>query len=213
VVVHELSHAAMCLVFFHRIRRIRVSAPRTKGGRMGYVVHTYNPRSVYQRIGRFFIGAAPLIVGGLVIYGAALWLVPAITPRHLLFPAASPDSWGAAAMYVSRLLEVLLSPSQFTRWEFYLFLYILLAVGGSLHLSASDLRGMGFGFLTIAGLILVLNVALCSLYPIPRLFTLLHAVAAAHRFTFVLAVMAIVLMMNGILLLLLHTLARLRRRR
>jgi len=213
VVIHELSHAALCLVFFHRIRSIRFAAPSSAGGRMGYVLHTYNSRSTYQRVGRFFIGAAPLLAGGMVIYAAALWLVPAITPHHLPFPVVSSNGLTAVGDYFGQLLDRLLSPSEFVRWEFYLFVYILGTVGGSLSLSAADLRGMGFGFLIVAGLVLLFNLLLCHLYPLPRLFTLLHAVTAAHRFTFVLAMMTCVLMLNSILLVLLYALAWLKRLR
>lgn len=213
VVVHELSHAAMCLVFFHRIRRIRFAAQQPGGGRVGQVVHSWNPRSTYQRIGRFFIGAAPLIAGGALVYFAAAWLIPSITPAHLPFSMASLDAFQAAQDYLGRMLDALLSPAQMVRWEFYLFAYLLLALAGSLSLSASDLRGMGFGFLAVAGLAWAVNFVLCLVYPMPRLVMLLHAAAAARRYVFVLALMTFALVLNAGLLLLLQLLTGLRSRR
>ena len=65
VAVHELSHAFFCIVFRHKITKLVLFSPE-EDGTLGYVNHTYNSRSYYQRIGNFFIGTGP-IWGGIFI--------------------------------------------------------------------------------------------------------------------------------------------------
>ena len=74
--IHELSHALMCIIFRHRITDMRLYQMDDETGTMGYVTHTYNPRSRYQKIGLFFIGVAPIIGGSLVIHFLMKWLLP-----------------------------------------------------------------------------------------------------------------------------------------
>lgn len=76
--IHELSHAAMCLVFFHRIEEIKLFQVNDENGVLGYVNHSYKKRNFYQVIGNYFIGVAPIMVGALVLY--------------LLFNALLPNS-------------------------------------------------------------------------------------------------------------------------
>ncbi len=66
--IHELSHAAMCLVFFHRIEEIKFFQIHDENGVLGYVNHSYNKRNLYQVIGNYFIGVAPIMVGALILY-------------------------------------------------------------------------------------------------------------------------------------------------
>ena len=74
--IHELSHALMCIIFRHKITDMKLYQMDDESGTMGYVTHTYNLRSRYQRIGLFFIGVAPIIGGSLVIHFLMLWLLP-----------------------------------------------------------------------------------------------------------------------------------------
>lgn len=61
--IHEASHALMCLIFGHKIVDIKFFIPNPNSYVAGYVNHTYNPKSIYQNIGNFFIGLAPIFGG------------------------------------------------------------------------------------------------------------------------------------------------------
>jgi len=62
VILHELSHALIAVLSFHKI--IEISFFNTNGSdAMGYVTHSYNPTSLYQRCGNLFIGIAPAFAG------------------------------------------------------------------------------------------------------------------------------------------------------
>ncbi len=76
--IHELSHAVMCLVFFHRIEEVKFFQVNDENGVLGYVNHSYNKRNIYQVIGNYFIGVAPIMIGALILY--------------LLFNALLPNS-------------------------------------------------------------------------------------------------------------------------
>ena len=67
VPIHEISHAILALIFRHRITKVKLIQKPDPSGLMGYVKHSYNPNSLYQRIGNFFIGIAPLFGGGISI--------------------------------------------------------------------------------------------------------------------------------------------------
>lgn len=74
--IHELSHALFCVIFGHKINEIKLFQIDTDSGVLGYVDHSYNRRNVYQMIGNYFIGIAPIICGTLIIYLATRFLLP-----------------------------------------------------------------------------------------------------------------------------------------
>ena len=63
VIIHELSHAALCFVFRHKIEQISFLNTDYTSTTLGFVLHSYNPRSLYQQIGNFFISIAPIFGG------------------------------------------------------------------------------------------------------------------------------------------------------
>ncbi|WP_137887730.1 hypothetical protein, partial [Pseudomonas sp. 2FE] len=64
--VHELAHAAACLLFGLRIRKLALFAPDAITGRLGYVDFSYNPFSMRNTIGLVVQGIAPLLAGGAI---------------------------------------------------------------------------------------------------------------------------------------------------
>jgi hypothetical protein len=78
VPVHELSHLFAARLFGHRIIAWKLFDPDPASGTLGYVRHAYSRRSLWQILGTFFVGIAPLIVGGLVLWGLLCWMIPSL---------------------------------------------------------------------------------------------------------------------------------------
>lgn len=165
--VHELGHTVFCILFLHKIRKVTLFNPNSKDGTLGAVEHSYNPRNVYQRIGNFFIGAGPLFFGSLVIFLLSRWLLP----RGIWFQQfADPDSFlsgaDASKWYLSfvhifhqigNVLNMLFSTANAGTWQFWLFLYLSLAISSHMELSPPDIKQMWSGLFVILLLIFMFN--------------------------------------------------------
>lgn len=67
IMVHELSHLVFALLFRHKIDRVKLLNFNGDGS-LGSVEHSYKKYGVFQRMGNYFIGIAP-------IYGCTLFLL------------------------------------------------------------------------------------------------------------------------------------------
>lgn len=133
VVIHESSHALFCLIFRHKILEIKFFSPEANGT-LGYVKHSFDPTSLYQRIGNFFIGTAPVWGGS-----AALWLITRLLlPECMYIDGAVTE---AAADF--------LATGFWKKWSFYLWLYLALTIASHITLSMPDLAGSADGITTI----------------------------------------------------------------
>lgn len=174
--VHEAGHALFCLLFGHRITAITWFDYRGTNGTLGSVRHSYNPDSLYQRIGTFFIGIGPILLGTAVIYWSAHALVGTELVATLRQPAdtlfAAPPSLAALAQTLGNrclaFLTTLFTAQNLTSWHFYLFLYLSFSVGSSITLSPQDIKGASSGFVTLAGLLLAFNIVTNWLGRVPE---------------------------------------------
>lgn len=167
--VHEIGHALFCLLFGHRITGIKLFDFAPRDGARGHVSHTFDPANLWQQAGNFFIGIAPLLFGTLVIVVAARWLLGAAAFAHLAEPLPqsgllrSGGDWLALARHVAggagAALAALLEPQRLLDWRAWVFLYLTFAIGSSISLSGSDLKGALAGFVTLVLLVLIANLA------------------------------------------------------
>jgi hypothetical protein len=168
--IHELGHLLMCFVWGHRVSRVRLLQLKSTDGILGFVEHQYNPNSLYQQIGNFFIGLGPLFSGiGSIILGMYL-LVPhsynafiSQIRQHITFETLDIrvlQTVGLAAMAIGKSLFTvhnLLSPG------FWIFLIIAVSISSHIALSRADIEGSLQGFITIYFLLICVNIISNSL--------------------------------------------------
>lgn len=163
--VHELSHAAACLLFFHRIDEMALFRPDRDSGRMGYVRHSWNPSNPYAVAGNFPIGTAPLL-GGAAVLTLFLWLFFPAAARDALSSTAIMDAFAredflrafsAVVNLVGTVLGKLTTPAALGSWGLWVFLYLVLCVGSHLAPSPQDYKGAGRGALAALLLLVAAN--------------------------------------------------------
>jgi len=169
--VHELSHLIACLLFRHQIRRFSLFFP-DKSGRLGYVEHLFDPGSLYQRIGCFFIGLAPIAGGGLVLYFFTLWLYPGLKFDYELpyffsgmelkglyflktFLPAMADTFVSFFRNLSGIIQ-----SEKAIVKPLIFLLVICGVGSHSFPSPADFKGMAPGAFTLYGLVCLAHLSL-----------------------------------------------------
>jgi hypothetical protein len=166
-IVHEGSHALACLVFGHRVDDIKWFDIDEADGTLGAVLHSYDRNSLYQLIGNFFIGIAPLIGGTLFVYYAARYLIGtdvfAAMPT-LDITGKTFGSWESASALLSSVwtgaqgvFGSLLTWKHVLDWRFLVFLFLSFSVGSSIALSPADLTGAADGLGALIGVLLIFN--------------------------------------------------------
>lgn len=155
--IHEISHALACIPFRHKIEEVALFKP-DGAGTLGYVNHSYNPRSLWQQIGNFFIGTAPLVGGTASIFLLTYLMLPnsqeilaAVTSSTSAYQNVSGATSFVMALHVeltdiSKLLyqAAALEPIRFTLWA-----YLTGAIALHLSPSPADMKGSVKGFILI----------------------------------------------------------------
>lgn len=172
--VHELGHAIFCILFRHKITEIKLYAPNAEDGAIGYVNHSYNPNSTYQKIGNFFIGIGPIIFGALVLYATFFYLVPNMSQIFASIEAQSQTlvdgvrgnySEAIAAVWATTqtTLKGLLKAENFADYKFWIFLYLAICISSHMQLSPPDIKGAKGGLISLVVFFLVLNLIILGL--------------------------------------------------
>lgn len=204
--VHELGHAALCVVFLHKITDMQLFNPDPETGTLGYVSHSYDRKSVYQTAGNFFIGIGPILLGTVVIYFSARFLISEtffLPFKTLDINAESFQSMSAVKVLLINIYNSfkLLSLNLFTienlrRWQFYIFVYILFCVGGSITLSPPDVQGSAMGFGVFFFVLFFVNVVALFFGGL----TMKYFAWVTQYYSVFYAVMVFAILMNGLLL-------------
>ena len=171
VPIHELSHAIFALLFGHRITKIKLIQKPDENGVMGYVQHSYKQGSVYQQVGNFFIGTAPIFGGTFSIIALMRFIIPQAYNRFMNIMVESlhvtvlnkSTIQGIINSY-SGLLKVIFSPKNFENPYFYVFLFIAICISSHISLSSADIKGAFTGLWVIFLILFILNAVNLSKY-------------------------------------------------
>jgi len=164
--VHELSHAFFALIFGHKINDVELFKPNNNGESLGHVNHSYNKKSIYQKIGNFFIGISPLLAGGIVLFFtvwflfridvtrlSSLRITTHIITDFVLLKQLAAGIWNS----LLSCFAIVFTGSGAVWWKSVLLIYILYSTGSSMTLSKSDVGSALSGFLWLIVLFLVFN--------------------------------------------------------
>jgi hypothetical protein len=164
VPIHEMSHAIFCAVFGHKIKKIVLLQKRDGNGVLGYVSHAYNPNSVYQQAGNFFIGIAPIFGGISVIIALMNIIIPKtynefinISMKNFNITEISPVAINGIVNSYIDLIKTIFSINNFSNPYFILFLFLAICISAHISLSSADIKGASSGLIIIFLLILVVN--------------------------------------------------------
>ena len=172
--VHELSHALMCVLFGHTVKKISMFGDSRRSRTLGYVEHTYYRGNLYHQIGNFFIGISPVLAGGLVILLLVRVLTPDIyfgmrTETAHIGAAFSAGFDGGAVLSllggVGSMLGALFSPRNFLSWRWWLCMVISFSIAIHMEVSRSDILSGLRGLSVISAMLLVADIILGLLFP------------------------------------------------
>lgn len=157
--VHEGAHALACLLFGHRISEVKLFDLDPSDGTLGYVRHSYNPKSFYQRLGNFFIGTAPVVVISLLMALIAYLVLPEMffAVREELAGGSFSTLGGALAAF-GRAFAAMFSFAARPRWWALLFAGLLFCL--HMSLSRADVKGALGGLFFVLVLLAAANVVL-----------------------------------------------------
>lgn len=155
---HELGHVFFAKLFRHQINTVSLFEPNEETGSLGHVEHSYNPLSLYQRIGNFFIGGAPMIFGTMILMLFVWFLIP--NGQQIITPIVQIDDASITTILtgVTNTLRELWSLDHLTAWSFWVFLYLSFCVAAHMAPSRKDLKHMWGGLIWLFLIILVMNI-------------------------------------------------------
>jgi len=164
--VHEMGHAIFCLLFGHCINEIRLYQPNSLDGTLGYVNHSYNPGSLYQKIGFFFIGTGPILFGSFILYALLYYCLPNYNEISKIISNSNLSgsdifdfmkSTGSILTFGIKLTANVFALKNFGVLSFWVFIYLSFCISSHMQLSPPDLKSMWSGLMTILSVFLIVN--------------------------------------------------------
>lgn len=148
--VHEFGHFIMCIIFRHQVVEVKWFRPIASqtDGILGYVNNRYNPKSIYQNIGNFFIGMAPLFVGSLVI----------MILSRLLIPDTFNLIINMKEISVKSILSAIFAAGNLKSISFWIFVFLAVSISTHMELSRQDIKGSISGIVAIILIIILFSI-------------------------------------------------------
>lgn len=147
--VHEFGHYIMCKIFFHEVVDVKWFIPSSvkNGGVLGYVKHR-RTNSLYQKVGDFFIGIGPLIVGSIIVI---------ILSRYLL-PDTFNNILNMEHLNLKDVIMSIFSSDNLKNYKFWIFIILSISICSHMSLSAPDVKNSYFGAIVL----LMINILLAA---------------------------------------------------
>lgn len=157
VPVHELSHLLVAVLFGHSIKSVSLFRPR-KGkvdGVLGFVKHTYQPK-LYQKMGNFFIGAAPMIVGAVVLRGMLF-----IESGGKKMSALSLNGWQGIVTYAKETMQqvgAMFTTKHSNEIVFVCVLFCMIGIAVNMNMSKADVKNSLHGIVSLFAMTILVPV-------------------------------------------------------
>ena len=161
--IHEFGHYVMCKIFNHQVIAVQWFPKDQHAGVLGFVEHRYNSRSLYQKIGVFFISIGPLFSGLLALSLLLYVLLPNSFNTFVHFtksiePASlTPENIALILKASFEMMLTIFTLDNVTTIGFWIFLLLAACICTHMSLSPADLRGAFSGLMTIAIALFIVN--------------------------------------------------------
>ncbi|WCK57650.1 hypothetical protein PP175_26815 (plasmid) [Aneurinibacillus sp. Ricciae_BoGa-3] len=169
--IHENGHLFQCFVWRHRVTKVRWLQLNDPNGVLGFVEHSYNRLSLYQRVGNFFIGIGPIFSGIASLILCMYLLVPHSyeTFKNLLVYHVTSEAINLNFLKMLGVSMMAIAKSLFTVHNlmnplFWLFIYLAVCISSHIALSKADIKGATGGLITIYILIVLFNLVATQLH-------------------------------------------------
>lgn len=164
--LHELSHAGFALLFGHKVLEVKLFEITPE--HLGYIRHSFNPNSLFQKIGNFFVGTGPVWGCTLAIFVLSLIFLDSEKIETIFTPyGADTLSWNSLVRYITdaflggwKLFANLFSVETLKNPLLWPYLYLTFVAGTGFRLSPPDLQGARHGFASIVFVFAAFN--LCT---------------------------------------------------
>lgn len=183
--IHEVGHIFFAKIFRHKIVNVELFKPNKSTGGLGHVEHSYNPTSIYQQIGHFFIGSAPLTFGIIVLTGLLFALMPGARDGFINLANSEPGPLFLA----SSILEFgysFIKSIDLSSLSFWFFIYLSFCITSHMSPSKYDQKNMYKGLFWLFAVLLVLNIV-----PLLLQFDVVALIQKTYQFTGIILAMLI----------------------
>lgn len=159
--IHEIGHMLMCVIFNHKINRVCLLNTSGENGCLGYVQHSYNKSSIYQRVGNFFIAMGPLFSGLIALLTSMYFLIPKSFESFVNYIKTINPQGISVQKFLTDSLSIykyIFNMENIKTINFWVFLVISLSISAHIALSLVDIKNQIEGLKFIFVVIVISNI-------------------------------------------------------